>query len=321
MAGILKDYGHPLNWNVGSLFCHEETLFKMMHLCRAYGEELPVKWAFGSVASLLAGGRSPRAFLDADEAIEILNWHLQNGVACRLTLSNPYADREMIERDSINAALMNHLNENSIASAKNGIIVTTDALARYARDRYPNLEVVLSIIRPAFDTGYGKDRDTLEWYSEKLQNPLYDAVVVNNAKVREQGFLESLPSRNKVELIACHECVANCPYAKRHYSLTSKLSVGLFLQESIETVSREMNELMRLCISNKAGHLDGTASLGESEIRRLASAGIRQFKLAGRMNAEERFERDFAAYLFNYEVYRYAETAVLGMNAFKPETP
>ena len=45
-----------------------------------------------------------------------------------------------------------------------------------------------------------------------------------------------------------------------------------------------MNELMRLCVSNKAGHLDGTASLGESEIRRLASAGIRQFKLAGRKN-------------------------------------
>ena len=97
--------------------------------------------------------------------------------------------------------------------------------------------------------------------------------------------------------------------------------MGLFLQESIEIVSREMNELMRLCVSNKAGHLDGTASLGESEIRRLASAGIRQFKLAGRMNAEDWFERDFAAYLFNYEVYRYAETAVLGMNAFKPETP
>ena len=71
-----------------------------------------------------------------------------------------------------------------------------------------------------------------------------------------------------------------------------------------------LGDIIKTCVKNKKSHIDQTASYSIDEIRYLASLGYRQFKLAGRMNTEERFSRDLEAYLFNHEVLRYIETAM-----------
>lgn len=201
MNPYIKDYGSEIDWNIGSLFCHEKPVFRLLRICEDYNIDHPIRYAFGSIPSLMAGGRVPLIEITLEDALQTLAAHIEEGLACRLTLSNPHADAKMIKEDSINAALMSFLNTHSVEGKRHGIIVTSDILAQHARDAYPNLEVILSIIRPAYDVGYGPGKDTLEWYSEKLTDPLYDVVVVNNAKLYEEGFLEALPCKDKVNCL------------------------------------------------------------------------------------------------------------------------
>lgn len=310
MHFALKDYGSDIDWNVGSLFCHEASVFRTLNLCKAFSIPHPIKWAFGSLASPMSGGRASPVFLAADDAKAVFDSYMAEGIACRLTLSNPYVDMQMVRKDALNAELMAYLNANGNGIRRNGVIVVSDILAMHIKDAYPNLEVILSTIRAAYDTGYGKDKDTMEYYVNMLKNPLYDVVVVNAAKIYEEDFMEDLPFKSKVELLACHDCIRNCPYAKMHYEAMLAFSQCIVNGTNGENANSMLGDVMKRCIRNKQCHLDQTASYTADEIRHLALLGYRQFKLSGRMNSEERFARDLDAYLFKHEVLRYIETAI-----------
>ena len=307
MQLALRDYGADLQWNVGSLFCHEQVIYGLLQFFRYFNIPNPIKWVFGSIPSLMTGGRVPLIEIALKDALQTLAAHIEEGLACRLTLSNPHADAKMIREDSINAALMSFLNTHPVEGKRHGIIVTSDILAQHARDAYPNLEVILSIIRPAYDVGYGPGKDTLEWYSEKLTDPLYDVVVVNNAKLYEEGFLEALPCKDKVELLACHDCMRNCQMAKEHYERTVLFSQCLCKGYDTTQAHSLLQDTLRRCCANKQRHLDQTASYSIDEMKKVVAMGYRQFKLAGRVNSDDRFARDLHAYLFNHEVVRYLE--------------
>lgn len=308
---IAKDYGADIDWNVGSLFCHESVLEGILDICRFYEIGCGIKYAFGSVSSIMAGGRIPPMELDANEAIKIMDWHLQNGIACRLTLSNPHLTEKDIKEDSINAELMEWLDRHRLPDARNGIILSSDVLAEWIRSKYPNLDVVLSILRPAYETGYGKDKDTLEWYSERLESDLYDIVVVNGAKLYEDGFMEALPLKDKVELIACHDCVRNCPRAKAHYEgmLACSLALHKGDQASASSAQARCASILEDCRLWKRRHPMETAAYAEDEIRKLAAMGYRHFKLAGRTASDEKFKSNLCHYVYRHELMHYLESA------------
>ena len=323
MEDLLKDYGAELEWNVGSLFCHDETLhgtFGVVKICQEFGVPNPVKWAFGSIPSLLSGGRVPPYDFGREEALSILGGNLDRGVACRLTLSNPYATQSDIQKDVKSRDLLDFLNTHSIDSAKNGVIVSCDLVAEHVREAYPNLEVILSILRTVYDVGYGKDRNTVEYYSNLLENPLYDRVVVDSAKVHEEGFIESLPRKDKIELIACVECIRNCPIARQHYDAIHTLSQCICYGLDRSKAYERIYEVMDQCVANKRKHPDQNLALNENEIKKLASIGCRQFKIAGRVNTDANFKRDLFAYLFKYERARYLESALIDSNFYRQMT-
>lgn len=310
-CNFLKNYGAEIDWNVGSLFCHEAVLEGILKICKFYNADTGIKYAFGSIPSIMAGGRIPPMNIGVKDAVKAMERHLGNGIACRLTLSNPHLTQADIDADSINAELMEWLDGNSVQGARNGIILSSDILARHVREKYSNLDVVLSILRPAYETGYGKDRDTLEWYSEKLESDLYDTVVVNGAKLYEEGFMEALPLKDKVELIACHDCVRNCPRAKAHYEgmLACSLALHKGDQASASSAQARCASILEDCRIWKRRHPMETAAYAEDEIRKLAAMGYRNFKLAGRTASDEKFKSNLCHYVYRHELMHYLESA------------
>ena len=308
----LKDYGRLLSWSVGTLFCHEDVLFKYLWLAREFSFKLPIRWAFGAIQSPLAGGRVPPLNLDQMDAIGTLSEHIKEGIACRLTLSNPHIVEKDIVVDTKTQGLLKFLNESLPDNgARNGVILSSDILAEHVKNCYPNLQVILSTIRTAYDVGYGRKKDTFSWYSSLLENPLYDVVVVNNSKLYEEGFMEALPFKEKVELIACTDCVQNCQMARNHYEglheYIKRLAKGLDTTEAnnlIESVAEK-------CVAFRESHKARHSSYSEGEIRRLAQMGYTQFKIAGRANSRERLSRDIWCYLFRHDVARFMETILL----------
>ena len=304
---LLKDYGADISWSIGSLFCHEDVLVRLLTLLNEYNVPNPVKWAFGMPSALMAGGRLPVLEMDVHEGVRYLASHLEDGIACRLTLSNPYVDALMTREDRLSMELLSFLNSHSIDRARNGVILVSDYLANLVRDRFPNLEVILSVIRPAYEVGYGSD--TLEWYSEKLANPLYDVVVVNNARVLEAGFAEALPSKERVELLACHDCISDCRMARMHYDLVADYGMRYCRMQDCSEQDRALKELKMRCRERCKKNPWATGSLSADEIRHLASLGFRQFKISGRTATDERFEWDLKAYLFRHEQIRFLDNA------------
>lgn len=308
-----KDYKADIDWNVGSLFCHENVIKKILSICNFYNASHGIKYVFGSIPSLMAGGRIPPMEMDANDAVKTLDWHIQNGIACRLTLSNPHLTEKDVKSDAVNAELLGWLNRHPLPNAKNGVILSSDVLARHIRDQYPNLDVVLSILRPAYETGYGKDKDTLEWYSKMLQSDLYDIVVVNGAKLYEDGFMESLPFKDKVELIACHDCVRNCPRAKAHYEGMLACSLALYRNDEAKAAAgmARCDSVLQDCRAWKRIHPTDTAAYSEDEIKKLASMGFKHFKIAGRTASDDKFKSNLIHYAFKYELMHYLESAFI----------
>lgn len=307
---IFKDYGAPIKWSIGTLFCHEDILFTMCRMWESFNVKPPIAWAFGMVQSPLAGGRVPPLKCDAEDAIGTLNVHLEKGIACRLTLSNPYATAEMAKSDRTTCQMLEFLNAN-YGTNRNGVIVASEELARHLKDSYPNLEIILSTIYTAWNVGYGRTKDTLEWYSRLLENPLYDVVVVNNAKIYEENFLESLSFKDKVELIACADCVRNCQIARRHYDSLMEYVALMSAGKDVAPANAKVEQVGEMCRLQRKSANARHASYSEEEIRRLAMMGYSQFKIAGRANSRDRMARDIWFYLFRHEVARYFETVML----------
>ena len=307
MHYALKDYGADLKWSVGSLFCHDEMLFGILDLCRRFDIDHPIRWAYGCIPSLMGSGMAISPVHTVYSAVSIMNKYLDYGIACRLALTNPHADLKMIADDIPNCELMKFLNENSLDWERNGVIVSSDILAEYIKEAYPNLDVVLSVVRPAYDVGYGKMNDTLEWYSEKLESQMYDYVGVNNAKIHEDGFMERLPFKEKAELVACRNCMRNCPYTKHHFEAALGVNRFLYSSKDVERSKLMLNEVEKMCVAARKRNLDQASSLTEENIRHLAGLGYRNFQLSARMNTCDRFKRDVEEYLFIYKHLRYLQ--------------
>ena len=311
MHYALKDYGAELDWNIGSLFCHDEILLKTVDLCSEFKIPNPIKWAFGCIPSLLSSGMAISDVVTENVAEQVAISHIERGVACRLALTNPHADINCIHRDRDSLRLMSFLNSHSPDGIRNGVIVSSDALAMYVREAYPNLETILSSVRPAYDVGYGILNDTVEWYVEKLNTSLYDIVEVNNSKAYEEGFMESLPFREKVELIACRDCIRNCPYTKCHFESALGIMNQMRKENSFEKSRLMYDEVTKMCIANRRKHLDQASSYSPEEIKRLVSLGYRRFQISSRRNTDERIARDIGEYLFNYRHLRYLENLIV----------
>ncbi len=314
MNGLLKDYGFDIDWNVGSLFCHDDSIIGVngIHsICYRLNVQPPIKHVFGGISSLLAGGRIPSPNLDVDRAIDIAKTNMQNGLACRLTLSNPNISMTDINKDKNVHHLLSFLDSHCpFTDKKHGVILSSDILAEYARMHYPNLEIILSTIRTAYDVGYGKNNDTVHYYTKLLNNPLYDIVVVNAAKIDEANFFDSLPNKGKIEVIVCNGCIKNCPYAKSHYDYIHSYIQLQYYDKDVEILLDKRNKIKTQCIANKSTHLNDYSSFTFDEIKHLGSIGIRKFKIAGRTNSSNTFNNDLRHYLFNYEMIKYLDTFI-----------
>jgi hypothetical protein len=310
MNPFIKDYGGEIDWNIGSLFCHEAPVFRLLRICDAYNIDHPIRYAFGSIPSVMAGGRIPPTAIPADDAVGVVEQYLEHGIACRLTLSNPHVTEADIRNDAVNAGLMEFLNAHASGKGRNGVIVVSDLLARHVRDRYPNLEVILSVVRPAYETGYGPDRDTFDYYARHLEDPLYDVVVVNAAKADIPGFMEDLPNKDKVELLAFHTCVKNCPRAKAHYEACLQIALAGLRGDN---PAKDLDKLGRIsldCVAEKRRRPLDFASYTEADMRRLVSLGYRHFKLAERLSPDNAFLYGMVEYIFRSEPIRYLMQAM-----------
>jgi len=309
MVQVIKDYGSPIKWNIGSLFAHDKYIWDLIDVIKDIGYENPISYVFGSIPCLFQGGRIPPRDAKVESALSILDEYNKRDVGCRLTFSNMFISETDL-KDILSNKLLSHLN-NSEYNVKNGVIVASDLLAKYIRDTYPNLELIASQVKPSCEVGLGPDdnNDTVEYYNKLFDT--YDIVVVNPFKVQDGGFINSIKYPERVEFIANHRCVPNCPMSKLHYETQMRLGMGLLYGENIEQYEKTLSEIHRECIKVKSSYPLAGTTLSQSEIENLVRLGFINFKLEGRDNSGECFIRDIGDYIFIPYLYQRISASIM----------
>lgn len=287
---IFRNYVGNCDWNVGALFAHDGFIFRLQDTCKKLDIKFPIEYVFGSIPCLFQGGRVSPQTAEIGDALDLLKEYGARGIGCRLTFSNTrITDKDL--SDEVSNKLLACVN----AGENNGVIVSSDLLARYIRDRYPNLTLVSSLVKPSVEMGLGNE--TPEYYNKLFS--LYDVVVINPALLDRADFLESIIHKDRIEFLVNHRCRKNCTMARKHYELQLDLEQATLRGEGIEGQRERLMELNNVCLGLRSENPTDTNILSVNDINRLQSMGFNHFKIEGRDYNGVTFMRDIGHWIFN----------------------
>ena len=171
---LVKKYKKEIDWNVAGLFSQDEVLLFICNEIKKYDLEIPIAYVFGSIPCLFQSGHINAHSMNVKDAFKILDKYDELNIGCRLTFSNHLLEKGDV-KDKKGNQLLEYLHEKN--RDIHGVVVSSDALAAHIRKKYPGLQLIASVIKPAVEVGWGKD--TPDYYTRLFD--LYDLVVVNIA--------------------------------------------------------------------------------------------------------------------------------------------
>ena len=186
----------------------------------------------------------------------------EQGLACRLTLSNLLLEEKHLEDDYLQQILQ-------IARGhKVEIIVASDVLANYLRAEYPEFKLILSTTREILD---------VQEFNEATER--FDWVVLNYSLHRDEEFLSAIKHPDRVEVMANEFCVPNCPKRMEHYRSNSADQLNDCVRP-YPCVQQKSDELIARVLGHAPGH---PVMLTEQDVEDMhARYGISSFKIVGR---------------------------------------
>ena len=157
--------------------------------------------------SLWSGGRNKHAMDNTENAVA--NFMSVIGISCRITFTNCLLLPEHLSDTHCNITLKKFYNEN------NGIIVYSDILEQYIRDKYPNYKIISSTTKCIRDK---------EQVLEELEKD-YETVVLDYNFNKDFDFLKQIQKKEKCELLVNAVCYPNCQNRHKHYELISAVAL------------------------------------------------------------------------------------------------
>lgn len=221
----------------------------------------------GFFGSRLCGGRNSfGARMPLDEVERLIGRYNSLGVACNATFTNQFVDVELIASDEYGRDLLALL-ASANTDIANGIILHSDTLDEYVRAEFSALTRISSTT---------KELDSVRATNVELE--CFDRVVLNYNFTKDEGVIQEIDYRERLEVMANEYCSLNCPYRKEHYAQTSYDQLrgkpsGFLCKHTPEPQA----------FSFLAGLIEGSVFLKNADICRYAADyGIRYFKIVGR---------------------------------------
>ena len=220
---------------------------------------------YGAPADCLwGGGRVGFGEARAEDVAALMREH---GVSARLTFSNSLLRREHLADRKCNAlcALFEHN-----GPAESGVIVHSDLLLDYLRERYPGFYFVSSTTKVLTEFAQ---------LEAELDRPEFSFVVPDFRLNKAFDRLNALSARQKQKVeFLCNECCwFDCPDRKACYENVSRKSLGESCPEHI-CVSPNARRGYRF-----SGAMENPGFIGIDDIQSIyLPAGFSHFKIEGR---------------------------------------
>lgn len=213
------------------------------------------------------------------------------GLKARLTFTNMLVGEEHLGDEYFNMIL----DEGAAHGA--GVIVYSDLVDAYIKDRHPEMERTLSTTREILDAV--QLTDALE---------RFDMVVLNYNLNKDHAFLDKVGHADRLEVMANELCNPGCPHRREHY-----------LHNSADQLAERITEFRRCNLAGKDFFKMAPASptiLTNDDVRELNRRyGVPRFKLVGRGVAGDVNLESYLYYLVRPEHragLRHAVSTMLG---------
>jgi collagenase-like PrtC family protease len=165
------------------------------------------------------GGRDELGLTNSEQVDAVFNMLDMAGVSIRFTFTSTLITREMLDDP-----FCNYLCERSShLKTKPAVIVNSDILENYIREKYPHFDIISSTCK-CIRNGEDVDRELAKDYS---------LVVLDYNYCNDFEFLKSIKQKERIELLINCGCVPNCPVRKKHYEFHSQQQIDF--NEHIKT--------------------------------------------------------------------------------------
>lgn len=183
---------------------HREYFYEWCDIGSIYGAPADCIWG---------GGRVGFGYHDPKEVLELME---EYGISARLTFSNSLLEKEHLTDRKCNMLCDMFADDKS---AKNGVIVHSDLLMNYIRQKYPELYFVSSTTKVLTD---------FRQFQDELKRDDFLYVVPDFRLNKKFDRLQELPQnlKDKVEFL-CNECCwIDCYDRKNCYENVSRKNLG-----------------------------------------------------------------------------------------------
>jgi len=241
-------------------------LYEDTNISAVYGTFFNSKWN---------GGRgSKQKKVDYKRAYLFIKQINSLGISVRFTFSNPLITERELD-DNIGNTLMKMAN-----NGMNGVIVASEILHKYLKEKYPNFHYVASTTKCLLNV---KDYDND-----------YDISVLDYRLNKNIDFLNSIKDKSKIEILVDELCPINCKYRRQHYENIGKFNLGY---KNIDCYCLDpKNNLIEDIDFQKNKEIHSETVLTNKEVNFLYSKGFNKFKLLGRMLSDKKFIIDSYIY-------------------------
>ncbi len=235
-------------------FGHREYFYPWCDIASVYGAPADCVWGGG------------RAGFGEDDPGEVLSLMHRYGISSRLTFSNSLLNEEHLSDRKCNALCELF----SRSGERNGVIVHSELLTRYLREKYPSLVLVSSTTKVLTDFGE---------FTSELDREEFSCVVPDFRLNKAFDRLSALrpAQKDKVEFLCNECCFVGCRERRACYENVSRRILGEDCPEHV-CASPFAAEGYRFSRAMESPAFIGTADITDVYL----PMGFSNFKLEGR---------------------------------------
>lgn len=256
------------NWTMPFLFTNSMIFLPILKEI-LQDEFNVIKYVYGSSSCLWAGGRPiPLEFKNIRVIEKTLTRILDYNVIPAFTLSSI-----TLTKDDLKDSYCNNL-LSLLSDTNSQIIVASDILYDYIKEKYPNIKLIASVIK-FFVNKFDSIEEETEYINKLIEN--YDRVVIRSEYfMRAKNKLrENIKDLSKLVILVNSTCMMDCPGAKHHYEEISR-----FYKKEID-YKEGLASFMEYC-PKVYNPLIKKNTLSFKDIEDAVNMGITNLKLQGR---------------------------------------
>ncbi len=260
----------------------------VIHMMEEYPDKFRDGYKIGSVygtfpGAIWNGGRAVFGIYSKGDMEKVIETYNKYDIPVRFTWTN-----SLIEEKHLNDTYCNLIMELA-DNGRNQVLVNTEVLERYLRDKYPNFEYLSSTTKRLLDT---------EDIKRELDAGYFLVVLDYDLNHNEEVLKELEPMADRIEILVDEICFPGCPRRIDHYRDESLRQLtfdkGAPFPCPNKTTKPEFSECKKR-----------PAFIGCDEIKEYVSRGYRNFKLVGRGLPMDMVKESYLYYLVNEKDRRF----------------